>query len=129
MECEKLFLTSKDEKNKRMTCGYWDCMPIVVMHSHTHVAFSSLILCYITTIYITTFSLFFIRVSTQFNHENTHKTSLGFQSFDHLICNHIQLVSSLEFQHNSIMKIPTKLHLDFSNSITLYAATFNSFLH
>ena len=45
------------------------------------------------------------------------------------IYNHFQFVFSLEFQHNSTMKIPTKLHLDFSHSITLYATTFSSFLH
>ena len=72
---------------------------------------------------------FFTRVSAQCSHTNIHKTSLGFQPFDYPICSHLQLVSSLEFQHNSAMQIPTKLHLDFSHSITLYAVTFNSFLY
>ena len=72
---------------------------------------------------------FFTRVSAQFDHENTLKTSFGFQPFDYLICSRLQLVSSLEFQHNSTMKIPTKLHLEFSHLITPYAATFSSFLH
>ena len=105
-----------------------------------------------TTIYTTTFSLFLIGVSAQFNHENTqkklhldfshsitlcadtfslflHQSFSSIQPFDHSICNHLQFVSSLQFQHNSTMQIPTKPHLDFSHSITLYAISFSSFLH
>ena len=105
-----------------------------------------------TTIYTTTFSLFLIGVSAQFNHENTqkklhldfshsitlcadtfslflHQSFSSIQPFDHSICNHLHFVSSLHFQHNSTMQIPTKPYLDFSHSITLYAISFSSFLH
>ena len=45
---------------------------------------------HLITLYAATFSSF-LRVSTQFSHANTHKTSLGFQPFDHPICSHLQL--------------------------------------
>ena len=49
---------------------------------------------------------FFITFLAQFNHANTHKTLLGFQPFDHPICNLLQLVSSLEFNTIQSCKYP-----------------------
>ena len=139
-----------------------------------------------TTIYTTTFSLFLIGVSAQFNHENTQKNftwisvirspyvqtplacfftrvlaqfnhsitlyATTFTSFLHYIFSTIQpckypqnltWISAIRspymqspsarfftrVQHNSVMQIPTKLYLDFSHLITLYAATFSLFLY